>query len=358
MEKKPAGVPGLRYSTDGEPGIHRVRRGTAFAFRDASGRPVRDRESLARFRRLVIPPAWESVWICRDDRGHLQVTGRDARGRKQYRYHARWRETRDEGKFDRLAAFGRALPGIRRKVREHLALPGLPREKVLALIVRLLDLTAIRVGNERYVDENDSFGLTTLRNRHVRLDGSRIAFDFKGKSGKLHRVLMEDPRLASLIKHCRDLPGYELFQYVDDAGKPAAIDSGDVNAYLKAIAGSDISSKDFRTWIGSVCAARALSASGCSVSAVVAAIKQAAHRLGNTPAICRRSYVHPAVIDAATWARPLRRGQKVAGLREEEQLLLRILARRAGVKKGALKEPPTPRSSIRRSAGDARRAAP
>ena len=319
----------LRYTTDAQPGLSRERRPSGFIYRDPRGRRVRNPGVLQRIRSLAVPPAWEKVWICGDENGHLQVTGRDARGRKQYRYHAAWRAARESHKFAHLKRFGAALPAIRRRVDEDMSRPGLAREKVLAMIVRLLDLTGIRVGNERYADENDSFGLTTLRNRHVQVAGPRIEFSFRGKSGKAHRVRLEDPRLSRLIRRCRELPGQELFQYVDDAGEARTIDSGDVNEYLRAIAGLDITTKDFRTWIGSVCVARELAGcERCSAAEVNEAIRRAAQVLGNTPAICRKSYVHPRVADAATWQRRVRRPRVVDGLRADEQLLLQILSRR------------------------------
>ncbi|HLX24807.1 MAG TPA: DNA topoisomerase IB, partial [Usitatibacter sp.] len=223
----------LRYASDAEPGYTRARRGDGFVYRDKAGKVIRDADTLTRIRSLAIPPAWSAVWICARADGHLQATGRDARGRKQYRYHPEWRAEREAGKFDRLREFGHALPGIRARVKQHLALPGLPREKVLAMIVRLLERTAIRVGNEKYARENESFGLTTLRNKHVKVRGERIEFEFKGKSGKAQRVTLDDPRLARLVRRCQDLPGYELFRYVDDAGETRSVDSGDVNDYLR-----------------------------------------------------------------------------------------------------------------------------
>ena len=326
----PAG--GLRHSNDREPGLHRVNGPTGFAYGDASGKRVSDPETLQRIRSLVIPPAWTDVWICADERGHLQATGRDARGRKQYRYHARWRELRDADKFDHLAEFARALPAIRRRTAADLRLAGVPRRKVLAAIVQLLERTCIRVGNERYVEENDSFGLTTLRNRHVKVRGDRIEFQFRGKSGKAHRVGVEDPRLARIVRRCRDLPGQELFEYVGDAGEVQRISSTDVNDYLHEIAGAEFTTKDFRTWAGSVFVAAVLARCEPPVrlTDMAAAVRDAARLLGNTPAVCRKSYVHPRVLDPATWAAALPpRARAPAGLRAEEAALLAILARRA-----------------------------
>jgi DNA topoisomerase-1 len=272
------------------------------------------------------------VWICGDERGHLQATGRDARGRKQYRYHPRWRELRDADKFEYLADFARALPRIRRQVRADMALPGLPRRKVLALIVELLERTSIRIGNERYAEENDSFGLTTMRNRHLKVSGSRVEFQFRGKSGKFHRIAVDDPELARVIRRIRDLPGQELFQFIGDDGEVQSIGSSDVNEYLKDVSGYDeISTKDFRTWNGSVYVASLLRGrvrreQRVGVTHVSAAVRAASQQLGNTPAICRKSYVHPRVLDPRTWqaadrvaARPPR------GLRADEAAFLSLI---------------------------------
>ena len=287
---------GLRYVNDAAPGIARQRAGTGFRYLRPDGRAVRDAQTLARIRKLAIPPAWEKVWICLRDDGHLQATGRDARGRKQYRYHARWREVRDETKYGRMLAFSKALPRIRRRVTQDLALPGLPRDKVLATVVRLLETTRIRVGNEEYARTNDSFGLTTLRTRQVRVQGSTLFFQFRGKSGVHHRVALSDRKLAGIVSHMRDLPGYELFQYLDEAGETRAVDAADVNDYLQAIAGEEFTSKDFRTWAGTVLAAQELHQSRSNQ--LSQAIARVAQQLGNTPAVCRKCYIHPAVIDA------------------------------------------------------------
>src|SRR5262245_14227080 len=276
------------------PGFHRQRRGKSFAYTDARGQRLRDSHALQRIRSLVIPPAWTDVWICPLERGHLQVTARDARGRKQYRYHPLWRRVRDETKYESLAAFARALPKIRRHVAADLRLPGLPRSKVLAAVVRLLESTLVRVGNERYVRDNDSFGLTTLRNRHVRVHGSHIRLDFRGKSRKEHRIELNDRRLARIVKRCRDLPGYQLFQYLDADRVVHSIASEDVNEYLASITGSDFSAKDFRTWGGTVLAALALCETARIESetqakrTLVAVMKAVASQLGNTPSICRK----------------------------------------------------------------------
>jgi DNA topoisomerase I len=291
---------GLRYVSDAEPGFSRQRTGTSFRYLRPDGKAVRDPRTLERIRRLVIPPAWEDVWICMREDGHLQATGRDARGRKQYRYHSRWREVRDETKYGRMLAFAKALPRIRRRVNQDLALPGLPRDKVLAAVVRLLETTRIRVGNEEYARANDSFGLTTLRTRQVRINGSTMSFRFRGKSGVQHDVALSDPKLAAIVRRMRDLPGYELFQYVDEAGETRAVDSADVNEYLKSIAGEEFTSKDFRTWAGTVLAAAALHAlePPAGKQKLAQAIEGVARQLGNTKAVCRKCYIHPAVIDS------------------------------------------------------------
>jgi DNA topoisomerase I len=290
---------GLRYVIDSAPGIARHRVGNGFRYA-IEGKVIRDPTVLARIRSLAIPPAWREVWICPHDNGHLQATGRDARGRKQYRYHARWREVRDETKYGRMAAFAKALPRIRRRVRSDLALPGLPRDKVLATVVRLLETTRMRVGNEEYARANDSFGLTTLRTRQVRVRGSTMSFRFRGKSGVWHRFALNDRRLAKIVRRMRDLPGYELFQYLDEQGETRCIDSADVNEYLRAIAGEAFTSKDFRTWAGTVLAARALHQLGepRNKRRLVQAIELVSQQLGNTAAVCRKCYIHPGIIDA------------------------------------------------------------
>jgi DNA topoisomerase I len=295
---------GLRYVSDERPGIRRRRMGRGFTYLSVDGRLMRDPEVLRRIKSLGIPPAWTEVWICPFPHGHLQATGYDAKGRKQYRYHPRWREVRDETKYGRMVAFGEALPLIRKQVEHDLALPGLPRAKVLATVLRLLETTLIRVGNEEYVRINHSFGLTTLRDRHVDIMGTTLRFHFRGKSGKEHTVEINDRRLARIVKRCQAIPGQELFQYCDDEGQRRTIDSADVNEYLRQITGQDFTSKDFRTWNGTVLAIQALQACGAGESAaqakkaVVEAIKSVAAQLGNTPAICRKCYVHPAVIEA------------------------------------------------------------
>jgi DNA topoisomerase-1 len=293
----------LRHVTDRAPGITRQRAGKGFRYRAADGSFVRSPQTLARIRSLAIPPAWTHVWICALPSGHLQAVGRDARGRKQYRYHPRWRAVRDETKYARLAAFGRALPSIRRRVHEDMRRAGLPREKVLATVVGLLETTLIRVGNEEYARQNGSYGLTTLRAKHVRVNGARVRLQFVGKGGKPHVVDLDDRRLARVVRRCRELPGHELFQYVDEDGRRQSLDSADVNAYLREISGQAFTAKDFRTWGGTVLAAAALRGlePGSPTRArkqIVQAVATVAQQMRNTPAICRKSYIHPAIFEA------------------------------------------------------------
>ena len=299
-----AQVAGLRYVSDDQPGIRRQRVGRGFRYLGVDGRPIREPEVLRRIKTLMIPPAWTDVWICPRPDGHLQATGRDARGRKQYRYHPRWRVVRDATKYDRMVAFGELLPQLRARLAQDMALPGLPREKVLATVVRLLEATLIRVGNVEYARENHSFGLTTLRDRHVHVAGATVQFQFRGKSGKQHVVRINDRRLAAIVKRCQELPGQELFQYLDADGQRQTIDSADVNAYLRQVTGADFTAKDVRTWAGTVLAACALWQSGASASQseakknLIQAIDAVARRLGNTRAVCRKCYVHPTVFEA------------------------------------------------------------
>jgi DNA topoisomerase-1 len=295
---------GLRYVSDSRPGIRRQRSGSGFRYRGVDGAPVTDMATLTRIRSLVIPPAWTGVWICPIANGHLQATGRDARGRKQSRYHPHWREARDETKYERMTLFGAALPGIRKRIEHDLALAGLAREKILAAIVRLLETTFIRVGNTEYAKTNHSYGLTTLRNKHVTVKSSTVTFNFQGKSGVEHTIDLQDRRLARIVERCRDLPGYELFQYLDHDGNRHSIDAADVNDYLREISGQDFTAKDFRTWAGTVLACEMLrqfepaESDTQAKKNIVAAIKSVAQRLGNTPSVCRKCYVHPAVLDS------------------------------------------------------------
>ena len=294
---------GLRYVSDDIPGIRRHRAGKGFRYLGIDGKPLREKAELTRIKALAIPPAWTDVWICPTAQGHIQATGRDAKGRKQYRYHARWRTLRDENKYDHIIAFGEALPAIRAATERDLALPGLPREKVLATVVQLLETTLIRVGNEKYARTNHSFGLTTMRDSHVKIEKSRLRFQYRGKSGIRHTIDLTDRRLAQIVRRCQELPGQELFQYLDEEGETQTVGSGDVNAYLREIAGDDFTAKDFRTWAGTVLAAMALQefeAFDSQTEAkknIVRAIERVAQRLGNTPAVCRKSYIHPAVLE-------------------------------------------------------------
>lgn len=302
---KSAIVAGLRYVRPEGPGIRREKRGDDFRYILPDGTVLKDPAELSRIRSLVIPPAWEDVWICPRADGHLQAVGRDAKGRKQYRYHPQYRSVRDQTKFGRMLAFGAALPKMRARIEEDLRLPGMPREKVLAAVVKLLDHTCMRVGNDEYKKQNDSYGLTTLQDHHVEVKGSKLRFRFRGKSGQEQDIELDDPRLAKIVKKSRDLPGYELFQYTDEGGITRDITSSDVNDYIREIAGGEeFTAKDFRTWGGSGYAASVLEQMGTAETAteakknVVAAIKEVAGKLGNRPATCRKYYVHPAVIAA------------------------------------------------------------
>src|SRR5947207_3343692 len=294
---------GLRYVSDDRPGYTIKAKGDDFDWLDADGKLIRDEQRLLRIKRLAIPPAWTEVWVSPSPNGHIQATGRDARRRKQYLYHERWREVRDENKYDRIISFGKALSKIRKRVSHDLKLPGLPREKVLATVVQLLERTFIRIGNEEYARENKSFGLTTMKDRHVEVKGSKLRFRFRGKSGREHEVDVTDRRIAKIISKLQDLPGQDLFQYLDEDGKVRDISSQDVNEYLREITGEDFSAKDFRTWAGTVLTAIALNAQEKfetqkqTKSNIKTAISAVAKILGNTPAICRKCYVHPAVLE-------------------------------------------------------------
>ncbi len=295
---------GLRYVHDTQPGIRRKKHGKHFRYTDDKSGPIKDEETLKRIKSLVIPPAWTDVWISARENGHLQATGRDAKGRKQSRYHPKWRATRDETKYERMMHFAVALPRIRARVEHDLSLPGLPRHKVLATIVKLMEETHIRVGNQEYARDNKSYGLTTMRTKHVEVEGSKITFDFQGKSRVHHTINLQDRRLAAILKRCADIPGYELFQYLDRDGARHSIDSADVNEYLHEVSGEHFTAKDFRTWAGSVlCCAMLAELDPFSTATeakrnVVGAIKQVAQRLGNTPSVCRKCYVHPVVLEA------------------------------------------------------------
>ena len=324
----------LRYVNDGEAGISRVKRGKGFAYVFDNGEAVKDAATLERIRSLVIPPAWTKVWICKSANGHIQAVGRDAKGRKQYKYHPKWREARDGTKYSRMLDFAKVLPAIRSRVSADLRREGMPREKVLATIVKLLDLTAIRIGNEEYAKQNRSYGLTTLKTKHVDVDGSKVKFRFTGKSGIKHEVAITHKGIAKILKRCQEIPGQELFQYLD-GDSPVAINSSDVNDYIRDAAGGDFTAKDFRTWAGTVLAACALSeVTDCETdtakkAAIVNAVDNVAASLGNTRAICRKCYIHPAVVDAFSDGRLvalLGSGRRVAGLSKEESRLRRLLS--------------------------------
>jgi DNA topoisomerase-1 len=328
---------GLRYVSDTQPGIRRKKAGKGFTYVGTDGKTIRDATVLNRIRSLAIPPAYADVWICPNPNGHLQATGRDARGRKQYRYHPKWREVRDETKFGRMLAFSEALPEIRKRVEQDLERPGLPREKVLATVVSLLECTCIRVGNEEYTKANRSYGLTTLQDRHVKISGSNLRFEFRGKSGKTHSVTLNDRRLARIVQRCQAVPGEDLFQYIDDDGTRQSIGSGDVNEYIKEISGQEFTAKDFRTWAGTLLAVAALSEVGAwstqrqAKSNVLRAIDSVAEQLNNTRAVCRKYYVHPAVFEsylAGTMADALKNGVKEtvkSTLGDEEASVVRLL---------------------------------
>jgi DNA topoisomerase I len=342
---------GLTYVSSGAPGITRRRSGAGFSYRDANGRLVRDKATLARIKSLAIPPAWTDVWICPDEEGHLQATGRDARGRKQHRYHQRFREVREAAKFDRLTEFAKALPALRAHIDEDMRKRGLPREKVLATIVYLLDTTLIRVGNDEYAKANKSYGLTTLKDQHAKIEGDTLRFVFTGKSGKTWKLTMRDRRVAKVVKAAQDLPGQRLFQYTDEDGNPQSISSTDVNAYLRELTGAEITAKDFRTWGGTVLAAAELSRLGrfdtqsLARANVKAAIETVSMSLGNTPTICRKCYVHPALLKSYL-AGEFKLGRaKRAGLSAHEAAVLAFLDRRRPRRRTARsKAAPSPRA--------------
>jgi DNA topoisomerase-1 len=335
----------LRHVGDDMAGITRHKARNGFDYRLPNGEMVRDIETLKRIRSLAIPPAWTAVWICPYPNGHIQAIGRDQRGRKQYRYHPRWREVRDESKYGKMLVFGRALPAIRERVEADLGRRGLPRERVLAAVVRLMEATLFRIGNTEYAKSNKSYGLTTLRDRHVEIDGSNIHLSFRGKHGIRHETDIKDRRLARIVRDCRDLPGYELFQYLDEDGNRQSIDSADVNEYLREISGEDITAKDFRTWAATNLAALALQefelfdTEAKKKRAVVRAVENVAKHLGNTPAICRRCYIHPAIFDGyldGTLLTTLKEqtrtylAENVSGMSAEEAAVAAFLGLRLG----------------------------
>ncbi|HXO99563.1 MAG TPA: DNA topoisomerase IB [Luteibacter sp.] len=343
VEQAHAKAAGLVYVCDTDAGITRCKRGSGFHYLDVDGKRVTDKAVLERIRALAIPPAYTQVWICTHERGHLQATGRDARARKQYRYHARWRSTRDRGKFERIVEFGEALPKLRRRLRKDLALPGLPRDKVLALVVSLLEETMIRVGNDAYAKQNNSYGLTTLRSRHVAVSKGRITFHFRGKSGLWRDVDLDDRRLVKAVRRVQELPGQRLFQYLDDEGNRQPVDSGMVNDYLREVTGREFTAKDFRTWGGTVHAVAVLAATALPEeggeravkAALAAAVKEVAGVLGNTPAVCRASYIHPEVFAGWTDGDLHRRiaGTGLSAPRKLEASTLAFLRRRLRVAK-------------------------
>ena len=331
---------GLRYVSDDIPGITRKKAGKHFSFFDPSGKKISDKKEVERIRALAVPPAYTNVWICPLPNGHIQATGRDARGRKQYRYHKRWREVRDETKYGRMIAFAKALPKIRKRIDADLSKPGLPREKVLATVVQLLETTTIRVGNEEYAKDNQSYGLTTMKDQHVKISGANLRFTFKGKSGVRHSIDLHDRRLARVVRACRDIPGQQLFQYIDDNDQRQSIDSADVNEYIREIAGEEFSAKDFRTWVGTVTCALMLGEFDPAENQTDAkknlseVIKHVAQRLGNTPSVCRKCYVHPTVIESYLEDHALKKLPKAViddlktpatELRPEEKAVLKLL---------------------------------
>jgi DNA topoisomerase I len=350
--EKSAALVGLRYVSDREPGITRIQSGKNFVYHDPKGRIIRDAKLLGRINALAIPPAWTNVWICPLENGHLQATGCDDRKRKQYRYHRRWREVRDETKFNRMLLFARALPKIRRQVRNDLKLPGLSRRKVLATIVRLLEVSLIRVGNDEYARENCSYGLTTMRDHHAKVNGAVVQFRFRGKSSKYHTIGIRDPLLAKVVKKCQELPGQEIFQYIDQEGQKQDVKSEDVNEYIREISGQEFTAKDFRTWAGTVLAAMALQEfekfdnKAQAKKNLVKAIEAVAEKLGNTPAVCKKCYVHPEIfnsyLDGTMLETMQQRAQKqLRGLHQmppEEAAVLVLLQERIALEREPLEK--------------------
>ena len=343
--REAAEAAGLVYVSDEDPGITRKKSGTGWRFIDAKGGTIKDYWDKKRIEKIGVPPAYTDVWICAKENGHIQATGRDAKGRKQYRYHVKWTEARDEAKYERMMEFGKLLPNLRKRVAADMRKQGLPREKVLATLVALLEKTLIRIGNEDYAKDNKSFGLTTLRNRHLDIDGGTLRFDFKGKSGKTWNLALRDKRVAKVVRSIQDLPGQQLFQYVDAEGKRQPVDSADVNEYLREITGEDVTAKDFRTWAGTVLASMALAefeavdSQALMKKNVKAAIEKVASRLGNTPTICRKCYVHPQVVTSYLDGSLLQDikseveqtlSEDSEHLRPEEAALLGLLSRRIG----------------------------
>lgn len=341
----PRRIPGLRYVTDAEPGLRRRRSGRGFVYLRPGGRRVRSRAELERIKRLAIPPAWTQVWICPHPNGHLQATGRDAKGRKQYRYHPRWREVRDGAKFDSLIPFGAALPTLRRRVRKDMARTGMPKERVVATVVALLDCCFARIGNDRYTRANGSFGLTTLRDRHAGFDGGVLRLRYRGKGGKEHEAHIDDPRIVHIVRRSQAIPGQTLFQYRTDDGAYAPVTSTDVNAYLQEVTGDAFTAKDFRTWAATVSAAEELGRQDVPSSEsegqrlVLEAVDAVAEQLGNTRAVCRSSYIHPEIeagfLDGSLSRAFSSGAPRVDGLRAAERIVLRFLRRRRGAARAA-----------------------
>jgi DNA topoisomerase I len=322
---------GLEYVSDSTPGIRRVPNGEGFRYVGPAGKTIADEATLKRIRGLVIPPAWTDVWICASPYGHLQAVGRDAKGRKQYRYHNAYRNQRDQTKYGRMLAFGTALPAIRKRIEEDLKLPGLPKNKVLATVVHLLERTCMRIGNDEYVKQNESFGLTTLQDGHVKVSGGKMRFKFRGKSGQQQDIELDDPRIAKIVKRCRDIPGWELFQYFDEAGEQCRITSTDVNNYIRDIAGEDFTAKDFRTWGGTGWAALVFEDLGPAETEtdakkrIVEAIKMVSSKLGNRPATCKKYYVHPALLEAYTDGSLFNALKSCSGVRREEACVMNVV---------------------------------
>ena len=327
-----AEVAGLTYVRDGEAGLRRVKEGEGFRYEGKGGKDIADAATLKRIASLVIPPAWTDVWICASPYGHLQAVGRDAKGRKQYRYHPTYRHQRDQTKFSRMLAFGGALATVRARVEEDLSLPGLPKNKVLAAVVKLLESTCMRIGNDEYKEENGSYGLTTLQDKHVTIDGGKMRFKFKGKSGQQQDITLNDPRLSKIVKKCRDIPGYELFQYYDETGAVCDVTSSDVNGYIRGITGEDFTAKDFRTWGGTGWAALVLEQLGrCETAAdtkkrTIEAIKLVAEKLGNRPATCKKYYVHPAILEAYSDGSLFEALASCDGSRREESCVMNVVS--------------------------------
>ena len=367
----PETPPGLRYVNDDEPGMTRHRKGDAFFYRTASGKTVRDKETLARIRTLAIPPAYTDVWICEKANGHIQATGRDARGRKQYRYHPKYREHRESRKYEHMIEFARALPDIRERVKKDMGRSGLSREKVVATVVALLESTLIRVGNEDYARDNKSYGLTTLRENHIDVRGQELRFRFKGKSGKDWNLKLTDRRIAKVVRQCQDLPGQHLFQYVDDEDERRVVTSADVNDYLRDISGQEVSAKDFRTWAGTVLAALALrefeafDSQTLAKKNIKAAIQRVAERLGNTPTICRKCYVHPEIVttylDGKLAEELERKAEKefenLSALQPEEAAVLALIRRRLSIESGKRKAAPVRKPRVKEAAFTRKKAA-